>query len=150
VALVQKQLVRPDRSELAGEDAFRFAHGLIREAAYESLPKQLRAELHERIAGWLTRRPAHQDEVVGFHLERAYRSRVELGPPGERERALAGEAASRLAAAAQTALVRGDPPAGARLLERAVALLPADDGDRRALLPRLGAALYGAAPSRSP
>ena len=144
VALVQKQLVHPERAGPGGEDAFRFAHGLVREAAYEGLPKQVRADLHERIAGRLAEQPAHEDEVVGHHLERAYRSRVELGRPGERERALARQASSRLASAAQTALVRGDPPAAARLLERAAALLPPEDGARSALLPRLGAALFEA------
>jgi tetratricopeptide (TPR) repeat protein len=144
LALVQKQLVHPDRTGPGGEDAFRFAHGLIREAAYEGLPKQVRADLHERIADRLSGQPAHEDEVVGHHLERAYRSRVELGRPGERERALARQASSRLASAAQTALVRGDPPAAARLLERAAALLPREDGARCALLPRLGASLFEA------
>jgi DNA-binding SARP family transcriptional activator/tetratricopeptide (TPR) repeat protein len=144
LALFQKQLVDADRSELAGEDGFRFAHGLIREVAYEGVPKQLRAELHERIAGWLTQQSAHHDEIIGFHLERAYRYRVELGHPGERERALAREASSRLASASQESLVRGDPPAGARLLERATALLPPEDSGRHALLLRLGAALFEA------
>jgi len=144
LALVQKQFIRPDRTELAGEDAFRFAHGLIREAAYEGLPKQLRAELHERVARWTAQRPAHQDEIVGFHLERAYRSRVELGPAGVREQDLAREASGRLASAAETALLRGDPPAGARLLERAAALPAPEDPARRVLLPRLGGALFDA------
>src|SRR5436189_207333 len=80
-----------------------------------------------RIARWTAEQPAHPNEVVGFHLERAYRSRVELAPPGEAERALAREASERLANAAATALLRGDPPAGARLLERAAALLAAED-----------------------
>jgi tetratricopeptide (TPR) repeat protein len=143
-ALVQKQFVHPDRTVPGGEDAFRFAHGLIREAAYEGLPKQLRAELHERIARWSAQQPDHQDEIVGFHLERAHRSRLELGPAGERERALAREASSRLAGAAETALLRGDPPAGAQLLERAAGLLEPEDPARRALLPRLGGALFDA------
>src|SRR5204863_9678778 len=47
VGLVRKQLIRVDRPELPGEDAFRFAHSLVREAAYEGLSKQLRAELPE-------------------------------------------------------------------------------------------------------
>ena len=35
------------------DEAFRFRHLLIRDAAYESLPKATRAELHERFADWL-------------------------------------------------------------------------------------------------
>jgi hypothetical protein len=34
-----KEFVRPDRSTLLGEDAFRFRHLLIRDAAYEAMPK---------------------------------------------------------------------------------------------------------------
>ena len=38
-ALVRKELISPDRAQLAGEDAFRFRHLLIRDAAYDTLPK---------------------------------------------------------------------------------------------------------------
>ena len=34
-ALVRKELIRPDRPQLAGEDGFRFRHLLIRDAAYD-------------------------------------------------------------------------------------------------------------------
>src|SRR5262249_22761619 len=53
VSLVRKELVRPDMSQLLGDEAFRFRHLLIRDAAYEGLPKATRAELHERFADWL-------------------------------------------------------------------------------------------------
>ena len=42
-ALVRKELIRPDKAQLRGEDAFRFRHLLIRDAAYEALPKATRA-----------------------------------------------------------------------------------------------------------
>jgi DNA-binding SARP family transcriptional activator len=144
VALVQKRLVRPDRAGLPGEDAFRFAHVLIREAAYHGVPKQRRAELHERLARWLEARPAVQDEHVGHHLVEAYLHRVQLGPVGERERALASAGAARLASAANAALLRGDAPEGARFLERAESLLERDDPARLELVPRFGAALLEA------
>jgi DNA-binding SARP family transcriptional activator len=144
VSLVRKQLVRTDRSELAGEDAFRFAHALIREAAYDALPKQRRAELHEGLARWLEARPGAPEEAIGHHLAEAYRNRTELGLAGERERDLAAGAAERLGAAARAALVRGDLHAAAHLLERAVSLLAPDDPARAALLPELGAALLDA------
>jgi predicted ATPase len=144
VSLVQQQLIRSDRSDLAGQDAFRFAHALIREAAYHALPKQRRADLHERVARWLERSPGAQDETIGHHLGEAYRLLADLGPVGERERALAAGAVERLDAAAGAALHRGDAPAGARLLERAAALMSHDDPGRNALLPRLGAALLEA------
>jgi ATP/maltotriose-dependent transcriptional regulator MalT len=78
---------------------------------------------------------------VGFHLGEACRNLAELGLVTDRERDMAAEAAQRLAAAAEAALVRGDAPAGARLLERAASLLEPHGAARVALLPALGAAL---------
>ena len=58
-ALVRKELIRPDKSQLAGEDGFRFRHLLIRDAAYDSLPKATRAELHKRSRpGWRSTAPS--------------------------------------------------------------------------------------------
>ncbi|WP_187414659.1 BTAD domain-containing putative transcriptional regulator [Nonomuraea sp. PA05] len=144
MSLVRKNLVRADTPEFADEDAFRFSHALIGEVAYDSLPKRTRADLHERVAGWLVGKPGAQPAAIGHHLESCVRLRGELGLSGERERVLAREAATHLAAAAPAALLRGDVTAGARLWRRAVALVPRDDPGRAALLPRLGAALYEA------
>ncbi|MGH2724723.1 MAG: ATP-binding protein, partial [Actinomycetota bacterium] len=76
-ALVRRELVRPDRSRFTDEDAFRFSHILIRDAAYSETTKEARAHLHERFAGWLERRAADRltefEEVVGYHLEQAHR-----------------------------------------------------------------------------
>jgi class 3 adenylate cyclase/tetratricopeptide (TPR) repeat protein len=144
-ALVRKQLVRPAASDLAGQDAFRFRHLLLRDAAYAGLPKALRAELHERFAGWLERtageRLREHPELLAHHLEQAYRLRAELGPVDDRGRALAGAAAERLTQAGRRAQALGDMPAVAKLLQRAAGLLPADAPGRPELLVDLGAAL---------
>lgn len=144
VSLVNKRLMRPDRSDIRDEDAFRFSHVLIREVAYQGLPRGRRAELHERFADWLAARPGPRDDIVGFHLAEAYVNRAALGPIGRHERAIAGAAVERLTAAAESARLRGDPAAGARLLERAEAVVDADAEARGELLPELGAALYDA------
>ena len=89
---MRKELIRPHE---AIEDTFRFRHMLIRDAAYERIPKELRSELHERFAGWLDGRGEEFDEIVGYHLEQAYRYLAGLGPPGDRARALAERAAER-------------------------------------------------------
>jgi len=128
-ALVRKGLVRPDRRTFAGEDGFRFGHILIRDAAYDSMPKRLRAELHERFAGWVEERAGdgpELDEIVGQHREQAYRLRIELGPAGLAERELAERAASALARAGRRALARDDAHAAVSLLTRAAALRPGD------------------------
>ena len=126
--LVRKGLVRARRSTLQGADAFGFRHMLIRDAAYDAMPKALRAELHERFATWLERiagdRIAEQEEILGYHLEQAYRFRGELGPVDELGLELASAASSRLQSAARRALGRGDAQAGLNLAERADALLP--------------------------
>ena len=52
-ALMEKELAFPAEARFADEAAFRFRHVLVRDAAYGALVKRLRAELHERFAGWL-------------------------------------------------------------------------------------------------
>jgi len=142
-ALVAKGLVQPRPAGPGGAEVFRFRHVLVQQAAYRAIPKSRRAELHQLVAG-LRSGPGAQDEIVGYHLERAYRYRAELGRVGEPERVLAAEAAERLGRAARAALVRGDLPGGASLLERAVSLLPDGSRTRAALLPGLGVALVEA------
>jgi class 3 adenylate cyclase len=119
--LVRRELIRPDRAQFAGDDAFRFRHLLIRDAAYDALPKGVRAGLHERFADWLVARTelVELDEIVGYHLEQAVRYRHELGEAAE---SLALRAGDRLAAAGRLALWREDRRAARRLLDRALDL----------------------------
>jgi class 3 adenylate cyclase len=122
VSLVRKELVRPERSQLAGDDGFRFRHLLIRDAAYDALPKTTRAQLHERFAGWLEERApdlVELDEIVGYHLEQAAQYKAELGQP---DAELAEGAGKRLASAGRLALWREDRRAATSLLERALEL----------------------------
>ena len=125
-SLSRKELVRPDRSDFAGDEAFRFRHLLIRDAAYGAMPKEARADLHARFARWLTRMAGDHvteyEEILGYHLEQAYRYRAELGPLDAESRALGAEAATRLGAAAQRALDRDDVAAAIKLLSPAVDL----------------------------
>jgi len=141
MALVRKEFVHADRSGLAGEEAFRFRHLLIRDAAYAGIPKTTRAQLHESFADWVAGRTAGRvelEDITGYHLEQAYRYREELGSVDEHARALARRGARLLASAADRASARGDVSAAATLLGRAASLLPADDPERLSLLPDLG------------
>ncbi len=141
--LVRKELVRPDRSSTIGDEAFRFRHILVRDAAYGSLPKEQRADLHARFAAWLEaiagERQLEYEEVIAYHLEQAHRYRAELGLTDELTRSLAANAAAHLRSAGLRALGRHDPPAATNLLSRAVALLD-DDRQRGEILMHLGAA----------
>ncbi|MBA3412494.1 MAG: AAA family ATPase [Actinobacteria bacterium] len=116
--LIRNELIRPEAATMPGDDAFRFRHLLIRDAAYDSLPKETRADLHECFALWIDEHVqlVEQDEIVGYHLEQAVLYRRELGREDD---ALAGQAARRLGVAGQSALGRGDNTAAERLLERA-------------------------------
>jgi predicted ATPase/DNA-binding SARP family transcriptional activator/class 3 adenylate cyclase len=144
-ALVRKDLIRPERPEFSGEQAFRFRHLLIREAAYGSIPKGARAQLHERYAAWLERkardRGGEYDEILGYHLEQASRYLAELGPLDYHAFEVGAHGSRRLASAARRALGLGDARAGANLFGRAAALLPESHENRRQLLSELGAAL---------
>jgi tetratricopeptide (TPR) repeat protein len=142
-SLLRKDLIRPDRSSLAGEDAYRFRHMLIRDATYEATPKQLRAELHERFASWLQTAVGNeimeQEESLGYHLEQALSYRAELGL--DRDPALVRRAVGSLAGAGHRASKRLDFRSSSRLLERAAALLPDDDPERIRLIADVGVAL---------
>jgi tetratricopeptide (TPR) repeat protein len=143
-SLTIKHLVRPHHSELAGQEAFRFQHALIRDTAYQGLLKRTRIELHEALAQWMEEASGsitEYEEIRGYHLEQAYRYRKELGPIDEAGRAVAHRAAQLLSAAGQRAFARGDMPAAANLMDRASSLLPEDDPIRLTLLPDLGEAL---------
>jgi class 3 adenylate cyclase/tetratricopeptide (TPR) repeat protein len=144
-SLTRKELIRPDLSDLPDEDAFRFTHVLVRDAAYAGIPKAARADLHERFADWVQtkhrERSGEYDEIIGYHLEQAYRALLELGPPTPTVEELGRRAAGSLAAAGRRAFARGDMPAAAALLSRAVELVPPASEMRLELLPELGRAL---------
>jgi class 3 adenylate cyclase/tetratricopeptide (TPR) repeat protein len=144
-SLTDKQLVEPDRSRALAEEAFRFQHILIRDTAYEGILKRARAGFHERFVEWadgVNREGATEyEEILGYHLEQAHRYLTELAPLDLHGRALALDGSRRLASAGRRAFARGDAPAAANLLERAVALL-ADEAEARIdLLPDYGEAL---------
>lgn len=126
--LVRRELIRPHPSTLDGDDAFRFRHLLIRDAAYEALPKSTRAQLHERFGYWLEEHATglpELDEIAGWHFEQAVRYAAELGR--DRDAVLRRRAAERLFAAGQRAAGRCDDAAARSLLDRA--LVHTDRGD---------------------
>ena len=144
-ALAGKELVEPVAAGSSAVEQFQFRHILIRDAAYASLPKANRAELHERLSGWIERtsgdRLGEVEEIVGYHLEEAYRCHSDLGTLGERGDEIASQAAQHLAVAAQKAVARSDTRAAVSLLTRTSALLRPDDPARSPLLVDLARAL---------
>jgi class 3 adenylate cyclase len=67
--LAERDLIRP-----SGVDGYVFRHILIREVAYQTLPRAERARLHAAAARWLEQRRADDDgmaELIAFHYREA-------------------------------------------------------------------------------
>ncbi|MDX6539367.1 MAG: hypothetical protein QOI71_977, partial [Gaiellales bacterium] len=148
MGLVRKELIRAETATLAGDDAFRFRHALIREAAYTGLPKEARSDLHERHAAWLERtldaHPGEAEELLGYHFEQAYRYRADLGLGEAKTLELADQAGRRLGSAGRLALRRGDAQAAVNLLERALSTPSSEESARLEMGLELGSALFAA------
>jgi tetratricopeptide (TPR) repeat protein len=116
--LEQKDLVRPlPRSQLRGERECSFKHDLIRDVAYETLPRAERRQLHALAATWLEAAAGDQVEVI---LDQLAHHAVEAG---QRERAIgflqrAAARASRAAAQQQAAALLGQAIDLARELQQ--------------------------------
>lgn len=137
-SLVHKELLRRERWDAPEDETFRFGHALIREAVYETTPKESRATLHEDVADLLGQKDRggldEYDEMIGYHLERAFQYRMQLGPLDEAATTLGKRAATYLAGAGRKALARHDGLAAWNLLTRASALPQMDNRTRVELL----------------
>jgi class 3 adenylate cyclase/tetratricopeptide (TPR) repeat protein len=127
-SLLQKELIYSETPQIPHDQAYRFSHLLIRDAAYQTLPKSRRAELHEQFANWIEhhgRDVVELDQIAGWHLEQAieYRTQIGLTPLPH----LARRASQHLVDAARAAGGRTDLRACEQLLRRALALMEAND-----------------------
>ncbi|MGZ4109835.1 MAG: AAA family ATPase, partial [Actinomycetota bacterium] len=82
-----KELVLPhDPSSFSDEQEFAFRHNLIRDGAYDTLPKSLRAEKHAGVARWAQGRAGDRAEeiaeLIATHYLEARRYLDELGVTG--------------------------------------------------------------------
>ena len=129
-SLVRKELIQPQLSTFAGQDAFRFTHILMRDAAYTALPKERRIPLHEKVAEWLEEaagdRLFEHEPVLAYHLEQAALLRRELGEDDAAARVRAHRAGELLAGHGRRAMAAGDLTAAVVLLRRASELLAPD------------------------
>jgi tetratricopeptide (TPR) repeat protein len=130
VALSSKRLLRSDVSAPTGEEVFGFSHASLRSAAIAGMAEDVRADVHERFAGWLQdasgERPERHAELIGSHLESACRSRRRDGAPMD-DSELPRRAAGMLASAGAAAAALGDPRGAVQLWLRASSLLSSDD-----------------------
>lgn len=127
--LGHKNFIRSEHSPTPG--TFSFRHILIRDGAYDALPKSERASLHERFATWLEGKAAESlsqlDEIAGYHFEQAWRYRGELGFIDETTERIGAAATDHLASAAFGALERSDLRGASQLLGRALLTMPHED-----------------------
>jgi class 3 adenylate cyclase/tetratricopeptide (TPR) repeat protein len=123
---------------------WRFRHGLVRDVAYESLPKRERRRLHLRLADSFSV-PEIADRyprAIAYHLEQAARASLDLDP---KDRTLAERAVEALARAGDVALEASDPRTAEDLYERALALTGPERGwglSEAIVLGNLGEARY--------
>ncbi|MDH4102994.1 MAG: AAA family ATPase [Thermoleophilia bacterium] len=116
--LVHREFIRPIRvSSIEGEDEFAFWHALVRDVAYQQIPRSPRAEKHLAAAGWVERtageRVVDHAEILVYHygeavdLTQAARAeRPEIMSEFVRFLLLAGDRASQLETSAAEAYYR--------------------------------------------
>jgi class 3 adenylate cyclase/tetratricopeptide (TPR) repeat protein len=138
-SLERKEFVtRERRSSVAGEAEYVFRHVLVRDVAYEQIPRAERAEKHLAAAGWIDSlgRPDHA-ELLAHHyaaaLEYARRAGGDARGVADRARMVLRDAGDR-------AFALNAFPAAARYYEVAVELWPPHDSELPDLLLELARA----------
>jgi class 3 adenylate cyclase len=133
--LERKEFIRRERrSSVGGEEELAFRHLLVRDVAYGQIPRNARAERHERAAEWiesLGRLEDHAEMLARHHL-RALRLRREAGQADDPRLVERARQAAR--AAGDRALSLSAFPPAARFYEGAMELWPEDDAERPRLL----------------
>ena len=142
--LVAGRILRAEPPGSSGQEVVGFRHSLFRRAATAGVPEDVRANVHERYAGWLEEaageRAGRYAELVGSQLETACRLRRGTGP-GSEDLELARRAAQTLARAAAGAAELGDTRGAVQMWLRASSLLAPDDGAQPSLLLEAAVAL---------
>ena len=133
--LVAGDVVRQARSSsVAGQREYAFIHVLVRDVAYQQIPKSARAKKHEAVAAWIERlageRAGDRAELIAHH----YAAALELASPvGERASVLAEKARRFLIMAGDRAMAL-DIAAAERFYRRSLDLLAYDDRARPRVL----------------
>ena len=106
-----------------GGRAWTFKHILIRDVAYDAIPKADRSRAHDEFGRWLERtsgpRFDEYADIVGYHAEQAYLLAHELGEPDQE---LGIRAYRGLTSSGTRANKRGDARASRTFFERALAV----------------------------
>jgi tetratricopeptide (TPR) repeat protein len=141
-ALDRKEFIRRERrSSVSGQDEYAFRHVLVRDVAYEQIPKADRAAKHLRAAEWIDSlgRPQDHAELVAHH----YRSAMQLNPaplPAH----LVDRARTALQDAGDRSFALGSFAGAVGYYRAALELMEADDPNRPTALFGLGRAQFRA------
>jgi DNA-binding SARP family transcriptional activator len=142
--LERKEFVqRARRSAVAGQAELAFRHVLLRDVAYEQIPRAARGEKHRRVAEWIESlgRPEDHAEMLTHHYVHAVEYAGAAGPV---DPALAERARLALRAAGDRALALASYAAAARYYRAALDVWPEDDRGRAWLLVHAGRARHAA------
>ena len=125
---------RERRSSVANETEYAFRHALVREVAYEQIPRAQRGDKHRRVADWLETLGRSEDfaELLAHH----YIAVLEYSEP---DAELSTRAVRALGEAGDRALALNAYPAAAGFYRRALEFAPNEE--RGPLLFGLGSAL---------
>ena len=125
---------RERRSSVANETEYAFRHALVREVAYEQIPRAQRGDKHRRVANWLDTLGRSEDlaELLAHH----YLAALEYS---ESDDELGARAARALGEAGDRALKLNAYATAAGFYRRAIELSPGEE--RGQLLFGLGSAL---------
>ena len=139
--LVRREFVRPVRlSSVKGEDEFSIWHALVRDVAYQQIPRAPRAQKHIAAAAWIEEtaqeRVAEHAEILVHHHEQA----LELARAAGEERPELQVALARLLLVAGDRAMRLDVGAAEGAYRRALEL-SLEEGLRAVVLVKLGDAL---------
>jgi class 3 adenylate cyclase/tetratricopeptide (TPR) repeat protein len=133
-SLARKEFViRNRRSSVAGEDEYTFRHALVRDVAYEQIPKAERAGKHRRAAEWIESlgRPEDHAELLAHHYSAALEY---AGPSGRDDADLAERGRTALREAGDRAFALNAFPVAGRYYGLAAELWPREDPERSQLL----------------
>ncbi len=144
--LERKEFVRRERrSSVAGETAFVFRHGLVRDVAYSQIPRPRRADIHRLAAEWLEGLAGDRAEDLADLIAHHYLSALQFARAAGRDLAdLPERARQALLEAGDRALALSAYAAAVRFYREALASWPEDDPERPRLLFRYGQVLFGA------
>ncbi|MEU7476188.1 BTAD domain-containing putative transcriptional regulator [Lentzea sp. NPDC042327] len=127
-------------SNVVGEAEYAFSHVLVRDVAYDRVPRGSKAMKHYRAAEWVRALPLEHVPLLAHHFQEAVWLAEASGRPcdilGRHAREALTETGRKAAALAARATAT-------RCFEAALAVCPPGHGDRAELLTLLGTSLSG-------